>query len=102
MDIHPVGSGHTLVIPKRQVEFVWNLEDEDYIAVMTSAKKIARRMRDVLGVKYVGVKVIGVDVPHAHVQLIPFNTSAEFEKPQDMRSEPNHAELAGIAEKLRF
>lgn len=102
LDIHPVNEGHTLVIPKRQIEFVWDLDDEDYAAVMAAAKKIARRMRDVLGVKYVGVKVIGVDVPHAHVQLIPFNSADEYEKPQDMRGEPDHAALARIAEKLRL
>jgi len=102
LDIHPVTAGHTLVIPKRQVEFVWDLDDEDYQAVMMAAKLVAHRLRDILGVAYVGEKIIGVDVPHAHVQLIPFNTSAEYTQPQDMESEPNHAELAGIAEKLRF
>lgn len=102
LDIHPVTGGHTLVIPKRQVEFVWDLDDEDYQAVMAAAKQIARRMREVLGVKYVGVKVIGVDVPHAHVQLVPFNDSSEYLRPQDMTSEPDHAKLAQIAEKLRF
>jgi len=102
LDIHPVSSGHTLVIPKRQVEFVWDLDDDDYQAVMAAAKAVARRMRDVLGVKYVGVKVVGVDVPHAHVQLVPFNVSAEYSAPQDMESEPNHEALAVVAEKLRF
>jgi histidine triad (HIT) family protein len=102
LDIHPVTAGHTLVIPKRQVEFLWDLDDEDYQAVMAAAKAVARRMREVLGVKYVGVKVIGVDVPHAHVQLVPFNTSAEYNVPQDMESEPDHAKLAATAEKLRF
>jgi histidine triad (HIT) family protein len=102
LDIHPVGNGHTLVVPKRQVEFLWDLEDEEYQAVMMAAKAVARRLRDVLGVAYVGVKVIGVDVPHAHVQLIPFNTAAEYNRPQDMESEPNHAELGAVAEKLRF
>ena len=102
LDIHPVSSGHTLVIPKRQVEFVWDLDDDDYQAVMAVAKAVARRMRDVLGVKYVGVKVVGVDVPHAHVQLVPFNVSAEYSAPQDMESEPDHEALAAVAEKLRF
>jgi histidine triad (HIT) family protein len=102
LDIHPVGAGHTLVIPKQQVEFLWDLEDGDYQAVMAAAKATARRIREVLGVKYVGVKVIGVDVPHAHVQLIPFNTAAEYNAPQDMESEPDHAALAAVAEKLRF
>ena len=102
LDIHPVSDGHTLVIPKREVEFVWDLEDDEYQAIMAAAKKIACRMRDTLGVKYVGEKIIGVDVPHAHVQLIPFNAVEEFEKPQDMRREPDHAELAQIAQKLRL
>jgi histidine triad (HIT) family protein len=102
LDIHPVGPGHVLVVPKKQVEFVWDLEDEDYIAVVMAAKMIARRLRDILRAKYVGEKIIGVDVPHAHIQLIPFNTTAEYNKPQDMESEPNHAELGQIAEKLRF
>jgi histidine triad (HIT) family protein len=102
LDIHPVGPGHTLIIPKKQVEFVWDLEDEEYIAVMMATKMVARRLRDILGVRYVGEKIIGVDVPHAHIQLIPFNTVDEYKKLQDMTSEPNHAELAGIAERLRF
>jgi len=102
LDIYPVQPGHTLVIPKKQVEFVWDLEDEDYQAVMSVAKNIARHMRNVLGVRYVGEKIIGVDVPHAHVQLIPFNTAAEYAQPQDMATEPDHETLAAIAEKLRL
>src|SRR5215471_1540687 len=79
LDIHPARPGHTLVIPKKQVEFLWDLADEDYQAVMMAARKIAQRLREVLGVRFVGVKVIGVDVPHAHVQLIPFDAVAEFD-----------------------
>ncbi len=100
LDIHPVQPGHTLVIPKRQVEFLWDLTNEDYDAVMTTAKKVASRMREVLGVRYVGVKVIGVDVPHAHIQLIPFNTAAEYDAPQDMGADPDHPALAELAAKL--
>src|SRR5436309_15038669 len=78
LDIHPVQPGHTLVIPKKQVEFVWDLDDETYQAVMATAKKVARQLRDVLDVPYVGEQVIGIDVPHAHVHLIPFSTAQEF------------------------
>lgn len=102
LDIHPVQPGHTLVIPKKQVEFVWDLDDEDYAAVMNAAKKLARHMREVLGVAFVGEQIIGVDVPHAHVQLIPFNTVAEYKTPQDMESAPDHEALAAIAEKLKL
>jgi histidine triad (HIT) family protein len=102
LDIHPVQPGHTLVIPKKQVEFVWDLDDDDYQAVMMAAKSVARRIRDVLGVKYVGEKIIGVDVPHAHIQLIPFSASSEYAASQNMESAPDHDALAEVAEKLRF
>ena len=102
LDIHPIQPGHTLVIPKRQIEFVWDLPDDDYQAVMAAAKQIAQHLRTVLGVAYIGERVVGVDVPHAHVQLIPFNTVAEYEAPQDMASAPNHTALAQLAERLRL
>ena len=102
LDIHPVQPGHTLVIPKRQIEFVWDLPDEDYQAVMATTKKVAKRMQDVLDKQFVGVKVIGIDVPHAHVQLIPFNTGTEYNAVQDLTSEPDHPALAEIAKKLAF
>jgi len=94
LDIHPVQPGHALVIPKVQVEFVWDLSNEDYRAVMASAKNVALRLREVLGTKYVGERIEGLGVPHAHVQLIPFNTLAEWNAPQDMDAEPDHAALA--------
>ena len=100
LDIHPVQPGHTLIIPKRQVEFVWDLSDEEYTAVMLTTKKVALRLRTVLGTKYIGERVVGVDVPHAHVQLIPFNTVGEYVKPQDMKREPDHAALAALAQQL--
>lgn len=102
LDIHPVQPGHTLVIPKKQIEFVWDLPEEDYQAVVATAKKVALRLREVLGTKYVGERVVGVDVPHAHIQLIPFNTVAEWHAPQDMDAEPDHAELKRLANRLRF
>jgi histidine triad (HIT) family protein len=100
LDIHPVQPGHVLVIPKKQVEFIWDLSDEDYQAVMATAKKVALRLRETLGVKYIGERIVGVDVPHAHVQLIPFDTVEEFRAPQDSSTEPDHEALAEMAEKL--
>lgn len=102
MDIHPVQPGHVLVIPKKQVEFVWDLEEDDYQALMQAVQKVARHMRDVLQVPYVGQQVIGVDVPHAHVHLIPFRTVAEFRTVPDMAAEPDHAALAEMATRLAF
>jgi histidine triad (HIT) family protein len=102
LDIHPHQPGHVLVIPKAEVEFVWDLSDEDYQAVMTTCKKLARHIREVLEVKYVGVKIIGTDVPHAHVHLIPFNQAAEYVRHDDMSGEPDHEALAAMAQKLAF
>ena len=103
LDIHPLTRGHTLVIPKKQVEFVWDLSDEDYEHLMTSVKKVALHLRATLGVPYVGVQVIGVDVPHAHVQLVPFtNAATEYHGQQDMTAEPDHAALATLAAQLVF
>lgn len=102
LDIYPVQPGHTLVIPKQQVEFVWDLDDATYHAVMEAAKKVALRLREVLGVQYVGERIVGVDVPHAHVQLIPFDTVDQFKAHQDMTVEPDHASLAALAGKLRI
>lgn len=100
LDIHPVQPGHTLIIPKKQIEFVWDLPLEDYQAVMATTLKLAKRLRETLGTKYVGERIVGVDVPHAHVQLIPFNDSSEFKAPQDLESEPDHDALAQMAKKL--
>jgi histidine triad (HIT) family protein len=89
LDIHPVMPGHTLVIPKKQVEFVWDLDDETYTTLTLAVKKIALHIRETLDVEYVGEQVIGVDVPHAHVHLIPFTA-------------PDHAALADMATRLLF
>ncbi len=97
LDIHPVMPGHTLVIPKKQIEFLWDLDDQLYQSVMSTTKKIAQHIKTVLGVPYVGLQVVGIDVPHAHVHAIPFTTTSEFRAKPDMSAEPNHTELAKIA-----
>lgn len=102
LDIHPVQPGHVLVIPKEQVEFVWDLDDVTYQAVMTTAKKIASHQKEVLGTPFVGEMVIGTDVPHAHVHLIPFCSPDEFRRIPDMTDEPDHDALAKMADKLRI
>jgi histidine triad (HIT) family protein len=102
LDIHPINAGHTLVVPKRQVEFLWDLDDETYQHVMAAAKKIAHHMRDALDVEYVGVQVIGVDVPHAHVHLIPFSDVSEYHNVPDSSVDPNHGALAAVARKIQL
>lgn len=101
LDIHPVTEGHVLVIPKKPVEFIWDLEPADYQAVMSTAQKVGKKLREVLGVPYIGIKVVGTDVPHAHVHLIPFTTTKEFQGHSDFDAEPDHEALAALAERVR-
>ena len=102
LDIHPKKPGHTLVVPKKQVEFLWDLEDEDYQAVMATVKKVGLRIRDVLGGPYIGEVVVGIDVPHAHVHVYPFATAEESRFVPDQSAEPDHDALSAIAKKLAF
>jgi histidine triad (HIT) family protein len=102
LDIHPKQPGHTLVIPKRQIEFVWDLDDEDYGALMITVKKVAERLRAVLDRPYVGILVVGIDVPHAHVHVYPFSTTEQSQFVPDQSAEPDHASLAEMAKKLAF
>ena len=100
LDIHPQVVGHVLVVPKVQVEFLWDLPDEDYQALTKAVKKIALHLRTVLRVPYVGEKVVGVDVPHTHIHLIPFSHVDEYNRIADMDKEPDHDGLAELAAQL--
>lgn len=72
LDIHPETLGHTLVVPKLEVDKIYDLPDEDYKALMATVKKLSQHMEKVLGQRTLW-KVIGTDVPHAHVHLLPFD-----------------------------
>jgi histidine triad (HIT) family protein len=101
LTINPNHPGHTLVIPKKQVDHLWDLEDDDYQAVMATVKKVGQRIREVLRPNRVGVHVAGTEVPHAHVHLFPFQSETDFwDKPSN--TEPDHAALAEMAKKLAF
>jgi histidine triad (HIT) family protein len=98
LTIMPRQPGHTLVIPKVQIDQVWDLSDEDFSAVMATSKKVAKHMKEVLGTKRIGILVAGDEVPHAHVHLIPFDNTGMLDKPQEASEE----ELAEMAKKLAF
>jgi histidine triad (HIT) family protein len=102
LDIHPVQPGHALVISKKQIDHLWDLEDVDYRAVMETSRRVAQRIHKVLLPERVGVQVLGIDIPHAHVHLIPFSTAAQFRAVPDMSAEPDHTALAEMAKRLQF
>lgn len=102
LDIHPKTPGHTLVVPKKQVPFVWDLDDEDYRALMDTVKKVALRIREVFDPPYVGEVIVGVDVPHAHIHVYQFATTEESRRIPDQDAEPDYPSLAEVAKKLAF
>ncbi len=77
LDIHPETKGHTLVVPKKEVDRLYDLEDEDYFAVMDTARKLSSHMEKVLGARTLW-KVVGTDVPHAHIHLMPLDESWHY------------------------
>ena len=79
LDINPETKGHTLVVPKNEVDKIYELPDEDYQALMATVKKLSAHMEKVLGARTLW-KVIGTDVPHAHVHLLPFDKTWEHGK----------------------
>lgn len=101
LDIHPIQPGHTLVIPKIQVDKFYDLDDDTYQAVMATVKKVSRHIETVLN-KRVGLLVVGVDVSHTHIQLVPFSDAAQMYSRPDMGAEPDHDALGKMAKRLRL
>ena len=97
LDINPESKGHTLVIPKVEVDKIYELSDEDYHALWASVKKVAARLEEVSGRRTL-MKVIGTDVPHAHVHLMPYDETWEYGRTLKLTEE----EFKEIAEKLAF
>lgn len=102
LDIHPKQPGHVLVVPKKQVEYLWDLSQDDYQALMNVVQAIGQHIRNTLQPAYVGMMVEGLGVPHAHVHIFPFTTGAEYYAQPDMSAEPDFAALAAMAERLRM
>lgn len=101
LTIQPVREGHTLVVPKVQVDQYIDLPDEDYDALWHTVKKVAANLRTATGKERIGVVIKGIDVPHAHVHLIPFNKGESLKADGEPEIVSNEM-LAPVAEKLRI
>ena len=99
LDVMPTTMGHTLVIPKKEVDYLFNLDDELFLGLMAFAKKVAPAIEKAVPCKRIGVAVIGLEVPHAHIHLIPLNSMEDMNFNQKIR--PTQEELAQIAGKIR-
>ena len=99
LDINPLAEGHTLVVPKKEVDYIFDLNDETLAGMMLFAKKVAARIRKQIECKRVAVVVLGLEVPHAHIHLIPMNSEADVDfRREKLKLSPD--EFAAIASKL--
>jgi len=100
LDINPLSKGHTLVVPKLEVDYIFHLDDEMLSGMMLFAKKVAIAIEKSVPCLRIGVAVIGLEVPHAHIHLIPINREADmnFKNPKLKLSEE---EMKEISDKIR-
>lgn len=99
LDISPVHPGHVLVIPKKEVDYIFDLTNEEYTSLMLFAKRVAKAIKKAIPCKKVGMTVIGLDVPHTHVHLVPINTGADMNFCAPKLSLPDE-EMKEIATKI--
>ena len=99
LDINPVAMGHTLVIPRREVDYIFDMDDEELASFQIFAKKVATALRNAFPCKKVAQIVLGLEVPHAHIHLLPMNSEsdADFRKPKLKLADD---EFKAIAERI--
>lgn len=100
LDIRPLTKGHTLVIPKKEVDYLFDLEDETYTKLHLFAKEVAIKIKKAIPCERISVAVIGLEVPHAHIHLIPINSMSDANFGNPKLQLPDE-ELKKIAEKIR-
>jgi histidine triad (HIT) family protein len=100
LDIMPLAEGHTLVIPKREIDYIFDIEDELLSGLMLFAKKIAPALSQACPSRRIGVSVIGLEVPHAHVHLIPLNNMNDINFTRE-KLKPTQDELTATAERIK-
>jgi len=97
LDINPLAKGHTLVIPKKEVDYIFDIEDDLYSRMNLFAKKVAKAIEKSVRCKRIGIAVIGLEVPHAHIHLVPLNDIGDlnFANPKLKLTPEEFRELAG-------
>lgn len=98
LDIQPLTKGHVLVIPKVEIDYLFDLEDDLLGRMMVFSKQVAHKIKTAFPCKKVGVTVIGLEVPHAHIHLIPINSMSDmnFNAPKLVLTSEELAEIAGL------
>ena len=100
LDIFPLAKGHVLVIPKKEIDYLFDISSDEYVELWKFAQQVAKAMDKVIDCKRIGVAVIGLEVPHAHIHLVPLNNVSDinFERPKLSFSEE---EMNEVAQKIR-
>ncbi len=95
LDVFPLAKGHTLVLPKKQVDYIFDLDTETYLGLMEFAKNVSKKVEGAIDCKRIGVAVIGLEVPHAHVHLVPLNNVEDinFSRPKLKLEESEFQEI---------
>jgi len=100
LDINPLVMGHVLVIPKKEVDYIFDMDDALYTGLMQFAKRVAAAVKIAFPCKKVGVAVIGLEVPHTHIHLIPMNAVSDMNFARE-KLKPSADALSAAAEKIR-
>lgn len=100
LDVFPIKKGHTLVVPKVQIDYLFDLDDSLLSDLMLFAKKVAQKMERAISCERIGVAVIGLEVPHAHVHLVPLDTVGDIDFGQP-KLQLSNEEMAEIADSIR-
>lgn len=100
LDISPLRMGHTLVIPKKEIDYLFDMDAEGLAGLMLFAQIVARAVRQAIPCKRIGVSVIGLEVPHAHVHLVPMDSADDVNFTRS-KLNPSQEELAEVAERIR-
>lgn len=99
LDINPVNWGHTLVVPKRETDYIFDIEDEELAEMMVFAKKVARALKAAVPCRKVGVTVLGLEVPHAHIHLVPLQKEGDMDFKNKI-SDPDATKMKEIADAI--
>lgn len=96
LDINPVNWGHTLVVPKKETDYIFDLSDDDLAAMTLFAKRVATALKETLPCRKVGMAVIGLEVPHAHIHLVPMRAESDMDFSKKI-SDPDPEKMKQIA-----
>ena len=100
LDVFPLVHGHVLIVPKKETDYIFDIDDTDLAEMMVFAKQVAKAQKAAVTCKRIGIAVIGLEVPHAHIHLVPMNTSNDLNFTQP-KLKPSQDELNKMAEKIR-